>query len=220
MNNEWVVDGHVAPDDATHGCRTVNMIEWGKCVDGVWYYWTPDGKLVECAGQSDVNFTRDDTFQRPKLTPSVTIGRFIYTGTYGHQPFEVATRVRCNGIDEHDGRSGWKGKKIDGSGYYVYDYCWRFEPAEPDRIAAHQFLERGAQHLRDRAASRDAPDGERSMARCVAAFNAQEGTNLTEVQGWRFMIQLKYARSIHGSFNPDDYEDLAAYAGLAGEAAQ
>lgn len=95
-----------------------------------------------------------------------------------------------------------------------------FQLAKPDRIAAHEFLERGAQHMRDRAASRDAPDGERSMARCVAAFNAQEGTNLTEAQGWRFMIQLKYARSIHGSFVADDYEDLCAYAGLAGEAAQ
>lgn len=95
-----------------------------------------------------------------------------------------------------------------------------FQLAKPDRIAAHEFLERGAQHMRDRAASRDAPDGERSMARCVTAFNAQEGTNLTEAQGWRFMIQLKYARSVHGSFVADDYEDLCAYAGLAGEAAQ
>lgn len=88
------------------------------------------------------------------------------------------------------------------------------------RIAAHEFLERGVSHMRDRAVQRDSEAGERSMARAVAAFNAQEGTNLTEAQGWRFMIQLKYARAVNGVFVADDYEDMAAYAGLAGEAAQ
>ena len=91
---------------------------------------------------------------------------------------------------------------------------------KPTRLTAPDFLERGAQHMRDRAAQRDKPDGERSMARAVAAFNAQEGTNLTEEQGWRFMMQLKYSRSCAGVFVADDYEDMAAYAGLAGEAAQ
>ena len=90
----------------------------------------------------------------------------------------------------------------------------------PARLTAPDFLERGAQHMRDRAAQRDKPDGERSMARAVAAFNAQEGTNLTEEQGWRFMVQLKYSRACAGVFVADDYEDMAAYAGLAGEAAQ
>jgi len=88
------------------------------------------------------------------------------------------------------------------------------------RIAAHEFLERGVSHMRDRAVQRDSEAGERSMARAVAAFNAQEGANLTEAQGWRFMIQLKYARAVNGVFVADDYEDMAAYAGLAGEAAQ
>ena len=91
--------------------------------------------------------------------------------------------------------------------------------AEPVRLTAPDFLERGAQHMRDRAAQRDKPDGERSMARAVAAFNAQEGTNLTEEQGWRFMVQLKYSRACAGVFVADDYEDMAAYAGLAGESA-
>ena len=93
-------------------------------------------------------------------------------------------------------------------------------PTPTPRIAAHEFLERGVSHMRDRAVQRDSEAGERSMARAVAAFNAQEGTNLTEAQGWRFMIQLKYARAVNGVFVADDYEDLAAYAGLAGEAAQ
>lgn len=93
-------------------------------------------------------------------------------------------------------------------------------PGSTPRIAAHEFLERGVKHMRDRAVQRDSDMGERSMARAVAAFNAQEGTNLTEAQGWRFMIQLKYARAVNGVFVADDYEDGAAYFGLAGEAAQ
>lgn len=92
-------------------------------------------------------------------------------------------------------------------------------PADPQPIQAHEFLEKGAKHMRDRAEQRDAEDGERSMRRCVDAFNALEGTNLTEAQGWRFMVLLKYARSVNGVFVADDYEDMAAYAGLAGECA-
>lgn len=99
--------------------------------------------------------------------------------------------------------------------------AWRLHVTDPTpRIAAHEFLERGVKHMSDRAVQRDSDAGERSMARAVAAFNAQEGTNLTEAQGWRFMIQLKYARAVNGVFVADDYEDGASYFGLAGEAAQ
>ena len=59
----------------------------------------------------------------------------------------------------------------------------------PDILAA------GIKHMEDRAALRDSPEGERSMKATVAAFNALEGTNLTEVQGWRFMCVLKHARA-------------------------
>lgn len=82
---------------------------------------------------------------------------------------------------------------------------------------AHTFLEKGVQHMKDRAAQRDSAEGERSMAACVNAFNAMFGKDLTETQGWQFMVLLKMARS-RNKFNPDDYEDGAAYTGLAGEA--
>jgi len=82
---------------------------------------------------------------------------------------------------------------------------------------APSILEKGAQHMRDRASQRDTPDGERSMARTVKAFNALFGYDLTETEGWRFMELLKISRSVNG-FNVDDYEDGAAYAALAGEA--
>lgn len=82
---------------------------------------------------------------------------------------------------------------------------------------AHSFLEKGVQHMKDRATQRDSDDGERSMAACVNAFNAMFGKDLTETQGWQFMVLLKMARS-RNKFNPDDYEDGAAYTALAGEA--
>ena len=84
----------------------------------------------------------------------------------------------------------------------------------PDILAA------GIKHMEDRAALRDSPEGERSMKAAVTAFNALEGTNLTEVQGWRFMCVLKHARAAKGNLSIDDYEDAAAYWALAAESAQ
>ena len=64
---------------------------------------------------------------------------------------------------------------------------------------------------------------ERSMAATVAAFNAIEGTSLTERQGWVFMQTLKLVRAAstarNGRYNHDDYVDGAAYAALGAECA-
>jgi hypothetical protein len=57
------------------------------------------------------------------------------------------------------------------------------------------------------------------MEKTVNAFNAIYGQNLTEEQGWHFMCVLKKVRASQGGYNPDDYEDDAAYAALAGECA-
>ena len=84
-------------------------------------------------------------------------------------------------------------------------------------IAAHGILQNAAAEMQDRAASRDTPEGERSMGRCVKAFNAMFGTELTETQGWQFMELLKMARSVGGEFRLDDFTDGVAYAALAGE---
>lgn len=92
-------------------------------------------------------------------------------------------------------------------------------PVKASAANAASILRAGAQHIEDRAASRDRPEGERSMARCVKAFNAMFGKDLTEVQGWQFMELLKMARSAAGKHNPDDFEDGSAYCALAGEAA-
>jgi hypothetical protein len=85
------------------------------------------------------------------------------------------------------------------------------------KMDAQKILSNAAWHLADRAEQRDCDSGERSMARAIASFNASEGTDLTETQGWRFMIHLKLARATQGKFVVDDYEDAAAYCALAAE---
>ena len=87
-------------------------------------------------------------------------------------------------------------------------------------MKADAHLDTAAQTLRDRAVTRDAPDGERSMAATVTAFNAIFGTELTEEMGWQFMAILKIRRGSQGIYVADDYTDQAAYSALAGEAAE
>lgn len=86
-------------------------------------------------------------------------------------------------------------------------------------MTAHNILDRAAQHMRDRAATYDKPEGERSMGATVLAFQAVTGHQLTEEQGWLFMALLKAVRSQQGAYRADSYEDGAAYFALAGEAA-
>lgn len=61
--------------------------------------------------------------------------------------------------------------------------------------------------------------GERSMAQTVKIFEAITGIKLSELDGWRFMIALKLARSTTGKPKLDTYIDLSAYSALAGESA-
>jgi hypothetical protein len=86
-------------------------------------------------------------------------------------------------------------------------------------MKAHEFLQKGLDHMRDRAVTYDQPEGERSMESTVGLFQAATGIDMTPEQGWLFMILLKVVRSQQGAFKADNYEDLAAYAGLMGEAA-
>ena len=65
----------------------------------------------------------------------------------------------------------------------------------------------------------------RSMAAAVHAFNAIEGTFLTERQSWAFLQLVHLSRagataSNGKPANPGDMQAAAAYAALAGEAAQ
>ena len=84
---------------------------------------------------------------------------------------------------------------------------------------AQHFLEAAKGHLGARATTYDKPTGERSMERTVKVFAALTDIQLTEEQGWIFMEALKQVRSLQGKFKADNYEDLAGYAALRGEAA-
>lgn len=88
-------------------------------------------------------------------------------------------------------------------------------------MSAIELLERAAGHLKDRAATYDKPEGERSIGAAVKAFNTVTGDGLmdSEERGWLFMAILKMVRSQQGNYRADNYEDLAAYSALMGEAA-
>lgn len=91
--------------------------------------------------------------------------------------------------------------------------------SQPEPITAFGFLEQAAREMGDRAATYDRLQGERSMGKTVAAFNALTGHALSEQEGWQFMELLKIARSNQGGYRADSFVDGAAYAALAGEAA-
>lgn len=88
-------------------------------------------------------------------------------------------------------------------------------------VKPHEVLQAGINHMQDRAATYDQPEGERSMAATVKAFNAitGDGSMSSEERGWLFMNVLKMVRSQQGDFKLDNYEDGAAYWGLGAEAA-
>lgn len=93
----------------------------------------------------------------------------------------------------------------------------QFQDTLVNPIKADQILSKAAGHLADRAVTYDKPEGERSMTRTVALFNLFYGMNLTEDQGWRFMVFLKMVRSTQGNFKLDNFEDATAYEALAAE---
>ena len=91
-------------------------------------------------------------------------------------------------------------------------------PSMPD-VQAPELLGRAARHMHDRAATYDAPGGERSMGKAVAAFNAITGHNLTESEGWLLLQVLKDVRLFTRSdYHADSAEDCIAYAALKAEA--
>lgn len=92
------------------------------------------------------------------------------------------------------------------------------EPAcqEPPAI---RMLQAAADHMRDRAAIYDKPDGERSMGKTVEAFNAVTGRDLSESEGWLLLQILKDVRLFQRpGYHADSAEDCVAYAALKAEA--
>ena len=82
-----------------------------------------------------------------------------------------------------------------------------------------EILKRSAEIMAERAKQYDSPQGERSMGKAVAAFNAITGQELTEANGWLLMALLKMVRdNTTDKPHEDSLHDLVAYAGLYGEA--
>lgn len=89
----------------------------------------------------------------------------------------------------------------------------RYPPKAPE------LLGRAAALMHERGQTYDAPEGERSMGKTVAAFNAITGRDLTEGEGWLFMATLKAVRGFtRSAYHADSFEDLIAYAALMAEA--
>lgn len=87
-------------------------------------------------------------------------------------------------------------------------------------MSAAQILTDAAAVVGGNAADRDLGK-ERSMARTVKAFNILTGHNLSERDGWMFMVFLKAARACTTpTGKADDYLDLSAYGALAGESVE
>lgn len=89
----------------------------------------------------------------------------------------------------------------------------------PLRTTAQGLLSKAREHMLDRAASYDKPEGERSMGRAVEAFNAITGRDLEESEGWLLLQVLKDVRDRQRREpHVDSLEDCIAYAALKAEA--
>lgn len=84
---------------------------------------------------------------------------------------------------------------------------------------ATDYLRRAADIMDERGKQYDKPEGERSMGKCVAAFNIVTGRDLTEAEGWLLLQILKDVRQWQRpGFHQDSAEDCVAYAALKAEA--
>ena len=92
-------------------------------------------------------------------------------------------------------------------------------PDDGGGLTAPDVLRAAAAHMDERAKTYDAPGGERSMGRAVAAWCALTGKQMTEAEGWLLMQCVKDARLFQrAAFHRDSAEDCTAYAALKAEA--
>lgn len=103
--------------------------------------------------------------------------------------------------------------------HYEGGEMWKPPLGNPPAFSAPDLLAAAEKHMRDRAATYDKPEGERSMGKTVQAFNAVTGRDLRESEGWLLLALLKMVRSeTRETPHRDSVEDLIAYGGLYGEA--
>lgn len=86
-------------------------------------------------------------------------------------------------------------------------------------MKAPEILTRSSEIMAERAKQYDSPQGERSMGKAAAAFNAVTGQSLSEANGWLLMALLKMVRdNTTDKPHEDSLHDLVAYGALYGEA--
>lgn len=79
-------------------------------------------------------------------------------------------------------------------------------------------MKEALQTIDQRGKDYDKPEGERSMAATVEAFNAVTGSHMSESDGWLFMLLLKQVRQWQKpDFHKDSAIDAIAYAALLAE---
>ena len=177
--------------------------------------------------------------QEPHAQQPAADGWIPYAGGGCPVAGDVTVEVRLRGgqenVAEDAEASDWWDWSIDNVGddivaYRVVEETQKAE--EPVHAEAHSAQHREAQeapairllqvaadHMRARAATYDKPDGERSMGKTVAAFNAVTGRNLSEAEGWLLLQLLKDVRLFQRpGYHADSAEDCIAYAALKAEA--
>lgn len=92
-------------------------------------------------------------------------------------------------------------------------------PAPTTEATAPKLLAKAAAIMEERGKQYDKPEGERSMGKTVAAFNAITGQNLSEAEGWLLLQILKDVRLWQRpGYHQDSAEDCIAYSALKAEA--
>jgi len=93
------------------------------------------------------------------------------------------------------------------------------ESAMRESKTAADFLAKAADLQAERGKQYDSPEGERSMGKCVAAFNTITDKDLTEAEGWLLLQVLKDVRQwATPIYHADSAEDCVSYAALKAEA--
>lgn len=86
---------------------------------------------------------------------------------------------------------------------------------------APEMLNKALVIMAERGKQYDKPNGERSMGKCVAAFNIVTGQDLSEAEGWLLLQILKDVRQWQQpGYHEDSAEDCIAYSALKAEAKQ
>ena len=89
---------------------------------------------------------------------------------------------------------------------------------DPEMVCAESFLQTALITMEERAKTYDSDEGERSMGKTIAAFNAITGRDLTEQEGWLIMLLLKQVRQWSTEqYHHDSALDSVAYAALLAE---